>query len=302
MEAYSVMLFRPFSSLFRAGLSLLVGMYGAIAVASDVTELFRVERGSFIQGGMVIARVPVGAQVEVNGQQAMVAADGTVVFGFGRDVQGPVHVRVVTEAGEHTLNRDIQHREYDIQRIDGLPPAKVNPPPETLAQIQEDNRKVAAARTLRDPRLDFAQPFIWPSLGPISGVYGSQRILNGDPKWPHYGVDVAVPTGTRVVAPAAGVVTLAEMDMYYTGGTLIIDHGHGVSSTLMHLSKLNVAVGETVTQGQKVGEVGATGRATGPHLDWRMNWQDQRIDPQLLVGEMPPQPWVCSPQLPQVCD
>ena len=129
-------------------------------------------------------------------------------------------------------------------------------------------------------------PFIWPTIGPISGVYGSQRILNGKPKWPHYGVDIAVPTGTEVRAPAGGVVTLAHPDMFYSGGTLIVDHGHGLSSAFLHLSKLRVKTGDKVKQGDVIAEVGATGRATGAHLDWRMNLFNRRIDPQLLVSPM----------------
>lgn len=148
----------------------------------------------------------------------------------------------------------------------------------------------SAARRTDDPRLDFMQSFIWPSIGPISGVYGSQRILNGQPRRPHFGVDVAAPTGTPVRAPAAGIITLAHPDMYFSGGTVILDHGHGVSSSFLHLSRIHVQVGQRVEQGELIAEIGATGRVTGPHLDWRMNWFGQRIDPALLVGAMPASP------------
>ena len=146
---------------------------------------------------------------------------------------------------------------------------------------------VKATRKLDDPRTDFLDGFIWPSQGPISGVYGSQRILNGKPRRPHFGVDVAGPVGTPVVAPAGGVVTLAHPDMYFSGGTLVIDHGHGLSSAFLHLSRILVKEGQRVEQGEPIAEIGATGRVTGAHLDWRMNWFEQRIDPQLLAGPMP---------------
>jgi murein DD-endopeptidase MepM/ murein hydrolase activator NlpD len=129
--------------------------------------------------------------------------------------------------------------------------------------------------------------FVWPAQGPISGVYGSQRFYNGEPRNPHYGVDVAVPKGTPVHAPAAGVVTLAEPDLYFSGGTVILDHGYRLSSTFLHMSEVSVQVGDELQAGDLIGAVGSTGRATGPHLDWRMNWRQQRIDPQLLAPPMP---------------
>ena len=159
----------------------------------------------------------------------------------------------------------------------------VTPPDSVLARIKDDNWRVAKARKTSSERADFAARFIWPAEGPITGVYGSQRVFNGVPKRPHYGVDVGAPTGTQVIAPAGGKVTLAHPDLYYSGGTIIIDHGLGVNSTFLHLSKLTVEPGEMVKQGQKIGEIGATGRATGPHLDWRINWFSERLDPALLV-------------------
>ena len=158
-----------------------------------------------------------------------------------------------------------------------------------LDRIKNDNRIVALARKRNDARTDFDKGFIWPVKGRITGVYGSQRVFNGVPKRPHFGIDIAAPTGTKVLAPAGGIVTLAEDDLYYSGGTLIIDHGHGLSSTFIHLHKNLVKVGDRVEQGDAVAEVGATGRVTGPHLDWRMNWFKHRIDPELLVKHLPMQ-------------
>jgi murein DD-endopeptidase MepM/ murein hydrolase activator NlpD len=178
-------------------------------------------------------------------------------------------------------------RDYAIERVDGLPPQTVTPDPEALERIRQEAAMVASARARRDLQAEYASGFAWPAAGRISGVYGSQRILNGAPRRPHYGVDVAAATGTPVVAPADAVVRLAEPDLYFSGGTLIMDHGHGLTSTFIHLSRLLVEEGQTVRQGEVVAEVGATGRATGPHLDWRMNLFETRLDPQLVTAPMP---------------
>jgi murein DD-endopeptidase MepM/ murein hydrolase activator NlpD len=180
----------------------------------------------------------------------------------------------------------VTRREYRIQRIDGLPPAKVTPREKDLARIRAEAARVKAVRSHDDARTDFLTGFLWPARGRISGVYGSQRILNGQPRRPHFGVDVAAPVGTAVRAPADGVITLAEPDLYFSGGTVILDHGHGLSSSFLHLSAIHVKEGQRVRQGGLIGEIGATGRVTGPHLDWRMNLFDARIDPQRLVDPM----------------
>ena len=143
------------------------------------------------------------------------------------------------------------------------------------------------ARERDDARTDFAQPFAWPVEGRVSGRFGNQRVYNGTPGSAHSGMDIAAPNGTPVLAPAAGVVTLAAPDFYLTGGTLLLDHGHGISSNFLHLSRIDVQVGDRIEQGQVIGAVGATGRATGPHLHWGMNWFDTRIDPLLVLERKP---------------
>lgn len=254
------------------------------ALAADPVSL----RGPLQQGGMIIGKAPPGTRVALDGEPLRVAPGGDFVFGFGRDHGPAAELKAwLPDGSSWQRSLSIEPREYAIQRIDGLPPKKVTPDPEALARIRQESAAAAAARRTDDPRLDFLVDFIWPARGPISGVYGSQRILNGEPRRPHYGVDVAAPTGTPVIAPAPGVVTLAHPDMYFSGGTLILDHGHGLSSSFLHLSRIEVREGQRVEQGQKIGEIGATGRVTGPHLDWRMNWFRERIDPQLLVGPMP---------------
>jgi len=241
-------------------------------------------KGEMTQGSLIRGQVPVGSQVWLNDKPIKVSPNGYFAFGFGRDEKLAHELKWLDNQGvEHTQPLQLQARTYDIQKIEGIASKYVSPPKEVSERITRDNRQVGKARTLDDERTDFFQDFIWPAAGPISGVYGSQRVFNGTPKRPHFGVDVAAPTGTSVYAPASGIVTLFVPDMYYSGGTMIIDHGHGVSSTFLHLSKGHVEAGTIVKQGDLVAEIGATGRATGPHLDWRINWFKERLDPALLV-------------------
>jgi murein DD-endopeptidase MepM/ murein hydrolase activator NlpD len=245
-------------------------------------------KGDWRQGSLIVGSAPPGTQVKFNGRALRVSSEGHFLIGLDRDEAPQAEVTFVLPDGKPERRAfTVQPRTYDIQRIDGLPPAQVTPPPDAQQRIARDLQQVREARARDSARTDFVGGFIWPCLGRISGVYGSQRILNGVPKQPHYGVDVAAPPGTPVRAPAGGVVTLAAPDMYFTGGTLMIDHGHGLSSAFLHLSKLLVKEGQEVKQGDLVAEVGATGRVTGPHLDWRVNWFETRVDAQLLVGPMP---------------
>ncbi len=245
--------------------------------------------GNFIQGGLVRGVTQPGAVVKVDGKPVRVSEAGVFLVGFGRDAPTESLVQVSYPDGrtaEQLLR--IARREYRVQRIDGLPERKVTPrSKEDLARIRKESALSRSARKRDDPRTDFLVDFIWPVTGPVSGVYGSQRILNGQPRRPHFGVDIARPTGTPVKAPAAGIVTLAHPDMFFSGGTLILDHGHGLSSSFLHLSRILVKEGQRIKQGDLIAEVGATGRVTGAHLDWRMNLFTKRIDPQLLVPPMP---------------
>ncbi|MEJ2534222.1 MAG: M23 family metallopeptidase [Gammaproteobacteria bacterium] len=245
-------------------------------------------RGEPVQGAIILGKAEPGSEVRLDDRRLPVSERGDFVFGFGRDETGAVTL-TVTPPDAAPIRREIviAPRDYDIERVDGLPPATVTPPPEVLERIRLEGRLVAEARTRRDPRADSAEGFSWPAHGRLSGFYGSQRILNGEPRRPHFGVDVAAPTGSPVTAPAPGIITLAEPDLYYSGGTIILDHGHGLSSSFLHLSEVLVEPGQTVRQGDLIGRIGATGRASGPHLDWRMNWLDKRVDPRGLVGPMP---------------
>ncbi|GAB4116252.1 MAG: M23 family metallopeptidase [Wenzhouxiangellaceae bacterium] len=263
-----------------------------LAPLTSATELIELLTTP-VQGALVIARTDPAASVALDGSHLPVTADGRFVFGFGRDAnrQSLLHART-PDGREQSLLIQPAARQYAVERIDGLPPATVTPPPELSARISREAALVAAARRNTRRSDDWAMPFIWPAKGRISGVYGSQRVLNGEPRRPHFGVDVAAPVGTEVVAPAAGMVVLAEADLYYSGGTVIIDHGDGVTSTFLHLHAVEVSPGQQLDQGTRIGSIGATGRATGPHLDWRMNWRDQRVDPRLLLK---PESWQQAP-------
>ncbi len=244
--------------------------------------------GPRVQGGLLQGRVTPGSVVKFEGERVRVSRDGRFLVGFGRDAPPKAVLSVTFPDGrKQRYGLSVKSRKYRIQRIDGLPPSKVTPSKEDLKRIRREVALVKRARKVDDPRTDFLGGFRWPVKGRISGVYGSQRILNGEPRRPHYGIDIAAPRGTRVVAPAGGVVTLVHRDMYFSGGTMIVDHGHGLSSAFLHLSRILVKKGQRVKQGQLIAEVGSTGRSTGPHLDWRINLFGRRLDPALLVGPMP---------------
>jgi len=269
----------------RLGRSLIAGAILCAASGAVGLEL----EGEAVEGALLVGRVAPGSVVSVDGRPVRVSPAGRFLVGLHRDAPETVTVRAVDRNGERTERvLTVRQRTYRVQRIDGLPQRKVDPDPDDLARIRADAAMVRAARERDDPREDFLAGFEWPVRGRVSGVYGSQRILNGQPRQPHFGVDVAVPVGTPVRAPAPGVVSLTHLSMFYSGATLVIDHGHGLSSSFLHLSRILVKTGERVLTGQVVAEVGATGRVTGPHLDWRVNLFEARLDPVLLVGPMPP--------------
>lgn len=259
----------------------------ALALESSCVAL----SGNLTQGGLVSGQVSTDATVYLDGRELDVLGDGTFVAGFGRDA--PPSARLTVQGRSKTCEQTltIAPREYLIQRVEGVPQETVTPPPERLERIARERALVGAAKGRHFMRPDLLRDalagFSWPAVGPISGVYGSQRFYNGVPRSPHYGIDIALPTGSPVTAPSSGIVTLAEDDLFYSGGTIILDHGYGLSSSFLHLSKILVEVGQEVKTGELIGEIGASGRATGPHLDWRMSWRGERIDPQYLVPPMP---------------
>lgn len=244
--------------------------------------------GNFIQGGLVMGTTEPDAVVFFDKTPVSVSPAGRFMFGFGRDFKATAMLKIrYADGKEETRPLKIAARDYKVERVNGLPPSKVTPSTEFLARINKENAEIARIRSVETKEEWFLSGWQWPALGRVSGVYGSQRILNDIPKRPHFGLDIAAPKGTAVVASTDGMVQMAEKDLYYTGGTVMIDHGYGLVSVYSHLSRLDVTPGQFVRQGEKIGEIGATGRATGPHLDWRLNWFNERLDPELLLGSMP---------------
>ncbi|MDH5834154.1 M23 family metallopeptidase [Luteimonas kalidii] len=240
------------------------------------------------QGAMVLGKVPPGSTVAHAGRALRTTGYGTVVFGVGRDAAGSLEVSVLRPDGRREDVRiAVDARDWPLQRVNGVPPKTVDPPPAIAERIRREQARVSEARLRDDPRTDFTRAFLRPVEGRVSGRFGRARVYNGKPGSPHSGMDIAAPTGTPVRAPAAGIVTFAERDLYLTGGTLLVDHGHGISSNFLHLSRIDVKVGDRVEQGQVIAAVGSTGRSTGPHLHWGMSWFDVRIDPQLVLERAP---------------
>ncbi len=245
-------------------------------------------QGVWQQGAMLVGHAEPGSKVVFQDRVVSLTPQGYFVIGLGRDVKGPLVVAVSRGKDSRQYSYPVAQREYKIQRVDGVPQRTVTPPSaKVLERIRREGRLVRKARADNDQREDFLQGFHKPLEGPITGVYGSRRVYNGVPKNPHYGLDIARPTGTVVTAPAAGIVKLVYDDMYYSGGTLVLDHGHGLTSTFIHLSGALVKAGDRVVAGQAIAKVGASGRATGPHLDWRVNWFSVRLDPALVLEYFP---------------
>ena len=248
-------------------------------------------KGPFTQGALIKGKVASGSSVTLDGIPLETLADGSFVFGLSRDAKSTALITVHRKDG-HTQKKTlkIRNRSYRIQRIDGLPKRKVTPKKRDYKRIARERKLLTAARQRMTMVANFQDGFVWPARGRISGVYGSQRILNGKPRAPHLGVDIAAPTGSPVVAASAGIVSLTHEGMFFTGKTIQIDHGLGVGTIYIHLSKVLVKEGQRVRKGQLIGRIGKTGRATGPHLHWGLTWKTMRLDPSLLVGPMPKSP------------
>lgn len=243
--------------------------------------------GPLVQGGLVIGRAPPGSSILFDGRPLRVGDQGEFLIGFGRDTATATLALSYPDGRQETRQIKVGKRDWLVQRVDGLPQQTVTPDEAQLRRIRDEAALVAEIRKRDSATPLFAAGFVWPAIGPISGVYGSQRILNGVPRAPHFGVDIAVPAGTPVVASADGVISLVHEDMFLTGKTLIVDHGFGLNTVYYHLSAITVSSGQTVKRGEVIGRAGATGRATGAHLHWGMNLFDIRLDPVLVVPPMP---------------
>ena len=242
-------------------------------------------QGKFIQGHFIIGKTESGTKVLIDKKEVRTSDDGYFVFGIGRDRKYDVVITLNKDGNKQKIVKKVLKRKYNIQRIDGLPEEQVTPPEEAYVRIKKENKLIGDAKAIDSNLTYFKNKFIVPIENTIiSGVYGSQRILNGKPKWPHYGLDFAADEGTTIKAMLDGIVTLAEPDLYYTGGTLMFDHGHGISTIYLHMQKLLVKKGQKIKQGDVIGTVGSTGRATGAHLDVRLNWFQTRLDPETVLN------------------
>ena len=240
-------------------------------------------QGKFLQGHFILGKTDKGSQVFVDKKQVKVSMNGYFVFGIDRDRKFDIEITEIKDGKKNKIIKKVFKRKYNIQRINGLPENKVTPPESVYKRIKDENGRIGKARAINSDLTFFTAKFIMPVEGIISGVYGSQRILNGKPKWPHYGIDIAAKKGTKIKSSGSGIVTMAEDDLYYTGGTIIMDHGHGISTIYSHLEDIIVNVGDEVKQGDIIGTVGSTGRSTGPHLDFRINWFQTRLDPMSIL-------------------
>ena len=255
-----------------------------IIIIFSSTPLGAVEfRGKFLQGHYIIGLTDPSAKIIIDKKEVKVSKDGYFVFGIDRDRKFDLSITKINNGKKYKIIKKVLKRKYNIQRIDGLEESKVTPPESVYKRIKEENNRIGKARAINSDLPFFKNQFIMPVEGIISGVYGSQRILNGKPRWPHYGIDIAAKKGTKIKSSATGVVTMAEDDLYYTGGTIIMDHGHGISTIYSHLATLNVKIGYEVLQGDIIGTVGSSGRSTGPHLDVRLNWFGTRLDPATVL-------------------
>lgn len=239
--------------------------------------------GRLVQGGFAIGRTAPNAELVLDAKpMGRASASGLFVLGFDRDSAPTTRL----ETGGAYRDLSIGQTTYDVQRIDGLPKDQVEPTdPALLERIKREAAMKAEAFASRADGEGFKDGFAWPlDHFRVSGHFGNQRILNGVPKAPHYGIDLAAPTGSPIHAPAPGLVVLAVPDMHFDGGITMIDHGQGLISVYLHQSKQLVARGDRVVRGEHIGDVGMTGRATGPHVCWRLKWRDRNLDPSLLVN------------------
>ena len=240
-------------------------------------------QGKFIQGHFILGITNPNAKIIVGKKEVKISKDGFFVFGIDRDRKFDLTFTKILNEKKTIITKTVLKRKYNIQRIDGLEESKVTPPESVYKRIRKENNSIGEARSINSNLQFFKDKFVMPVEGIISGVYGSQRILNGKAKWPHYGIDIAAKQGTSIKSSGAGVVTMAEDDLYYTGGTIIMDHGHGISTIYSHLENILVSVGDKINQGDVIGTVGSTGRSTGPHLDFRVNWFQTRLDPMSVL-------------------
>jgi murein DD-endopeptidase MepM/ murein hydrolase activator NlpD len=267
-------------NIFKA-LSFFVFILCSCALAQAQTIL----QGNPEQGGLVEGKTQPGAMIKLDGHPVPLDPEGRFLLGFSREAKESAELTIRLPDGKmETKQLKITPRDWQIQRIDGLPEKQVTPDPKTLERIKRENQLIVAARGKSVAQSLYLSGFIKPVEGVVSGVFGSQRILNGQPRAAHSGVDIAAVTGTPVLAAADGVVILAQPDLFYTGQTIMLDHGLGLNSVYAHLSAITVKLGQKIKRGEVIGKVGASGRATGPHLHWGLAWGEVRLDPERALA------------------
>ena len=260
-------------------------LFSYMALALNIVNAKTFIKGEIIAGGIIIVNVSPGSTVKLNDESIMISDKGVFLVGFERKPQPTQILEIYNEnvlVEKITLN--VKIRSYEIQRINGINKEKVDPPQSVIDRIYMERNSVKESRKKSNliTSTYYNNGFVLPANGPISGVYGSQRILNGKPRSPHYGIDIALPKGHEVVSPMDGIVVFSNNDLYYSGGTIIIAHGQGLTTSYLHLSEILVSVNNIVRRGELIGKVGATGRATGPHLHWGAELKGKRIDPKYL--------------------
>ena len=259
--------------------------FSYMVLALNIVNAKTFIKGEIIAGGIIIVNVSPGSTVKLNDESIMISDKGVFLVGFERKPQPTQILEIYNEnvlVEKITLN--VKIRSYEIQRINGIKKEKVDPPQSVIDRIYMERNSVKESRKKSNliTSTYYNNGFVLPAKGPISGVYGSQRILNGKPRSPHYGIDIALPIGHEVVSPMDGIVVFSNNDLYYSGGTIIIAHGQGLTTSYLHLSEILVSVNDIVRRGELIGKVGATGRATGPHLHWGAELKGKRIDPKYL--------------------
>ena len=267
--------------------SLSSGCQQAVAQTPNVrlAPLPLILRGMPQQSGVLVGETVPNAIIDAAGIAATAGSDGRFIIGFDRDAP-PTASIVVTSGGRSTTQVvTVAPRSYPVRTISGLPAATVNPPPEAMARIEREAALKARAFNSRDEiARGFTERFRWPLESVrVTSPWGAVRRLNGALQRPHYGIDLGGATGTPIFAPASGLVIMAEPDMHFEGGIIAIDHGQGLISIYLHQSRLIARVGQRVVAGTQIGAIGSKGRATGPHLCWRMRWRGRQLDPSLRV-------------------
>ena len=252
-----------------------------IIIFLNLNSLHALElRGDFVQGNLIVGKIEPKSKIFIDKKEIKISDQGFFAYGLSKNRKNDVLFEVIKNGVSKNVVKKVYKKKYKVQKINGLPSKQVTPPKEFYKRIKSDNRLIARARAVNSNLTYFSDKFLVPIRNSIiTGVYGSQRILNGIPKSPHYGLDFASKEGTKIKAMLDGVSTLSENDLYYTGGTIIFDHGHGVSTLYMHMKDIYVKKGQKVKQGEVIGTVGKTGRSTGAHLDIRLNWFDLKLDP-----------------------